>query len=106
MPERYTHKKLSELILGDPCEETHAAIDEPVKEMGRAHRKLYHDPVSAGLIGFFENGYKGAISAAMHIMTDKYVDDYIYKEALKFSLKILEHVKDEIEKAEKEELKN
>jgi len=61
MPERYIHKKLSELVLDNSCEETHAAIDEPVKEMGRGHRKLYHDPFSAGIIGFFENGYKGAI---------------------------------------------
>lgn len=101
MPDKYIHKKLSELILGESCEKTHEAIDKPVKEMGRGHRKLYHDPISASLIGLFENGCKGAISAAMHIVTDKYANNYVSKEALRFSLKIIEYVKDELEKVEK-----
>jgi len=100
MPDRYIHKKLSELILGDPCEKTHTAIDAPVKEMGRGHRELYHDPISAGLVGLFEDGCKGAISAAVHIITDKYANNYVSKEVLRFSLKMIEYAKNELEKVE------
>lgn len=103
MPERYIHKKISEFLLGDSCEATHAAIDEPVKKYGRGHRKLYHDPISASLIGLFEDGYKGVISAAVHIITDKCVDNQIYKDALKLSLGILGQIKDEVENFEKVE---
>ena len=102
MPERYVHKKLSELLFGDSCEATHAAIDEPVKELGRGHRKLYHDPISAGLIGLVEDGYKGALSSTVHIITDNCTSNPIYKEALKLSLEILGRAKKEIEKIEKE----
>lgn len=91
MPDRNVHKKISELVLGDPCEDTHAYIDSPVKELGRGHRSLYHDPLSASLIGFIKNGYKGATSGILHIITDRYFNTYLSKEALRFSLKVIEY---------------
>ncbi len=96
MPDRNIHKKISEFIVGTPCEETHAYIDGPVKELGYGHRKLYHDPMSAGLIGVFKNGYRGAISGILHIITDRYFNTYLSKEALRFSLKVIEHEKSKI----------
>jgi hypothetical protein len=96
MPDRNTHKKISELIVGNPCEETHAYIDSPVKELGYGHRKLYHDPMSASLIGAFKNGYRGVISGILHIITDRYFNTYLSKETLRLSLKIIEHEKNKI----------
>lgn len=99
MPDRNIHKKISELIIGDACEKTHEVIDSAVKEMGRGHRVLYHDPISASLIGLYENGYKGLVSGIMHIVTDKYADNYLYKETLRFSLKLAEYMKKQIGKS-------
>ncbi len=104
MPDRYTHMKISELLLGDRCEKTHAAIDYPVKELGRGHRSLNHDPISAGLIGIFEDGYEGLVSSIAHLIADKYANNYLYKETLRFSLKMIEYAKTEMEKYKLKEI--
>jgi hypothetical protein len=93
MPNRYTHEKISELLLGNPCSETHEAIDRPVKRLGPAHREFYHDPLSAYLIGFSKNGYKGGISGILHITADRYVNNQIKKDTVKYWLKLLEHAR-------------
>jgi hypothetical protein len=98
MPDRNIHKKISELIVGNTCEETHAYIDGPVKEFGYGHREFYHDPVSAGLIGLFNNGYRGAISGILHIIIDRCFNTYLSKETLRLSLKVFEHEKGKIRK--------
>lgn len=93
MPDRSTHKKISEILLGNACEDTHAAIDEPVKRYGSGHRRFYHDPLSAFLIGISKDGYKGAISGLIHITTDRYVDSKIKKDTVNYSLKIIEYLR-------------
>lgn len=73
MPGRDAHKKFSELLLGDDCNATHAAIDYPYRYLGRKHRVLFHDLLSAVLIGYFMDGYKGLASALLHLAADEYI---------------------------------
>ncbi len=73
MPDRTAHKKFSKLLLGDDCNATHAAIDYPYRFLGRRHRVLFHDPLSAAFIGYFMDGYKGLASALLHLAADKYL---------------------------------
>ncbi len=71
MPARKEHNKLSKIFLGKSCNRTHAAIDYPFRFMGRRHRILFHDPISAALIGYLANGDEGALSGWMHLAADK-----------------------------------
>jgi len=79
MPNREVHKLISRLISGYECEKTHAVIDLPAKYFGKSHRILFHDPVSAFVIGYVCNGPEGAVSAIAHIVTDYLVTKYSKK---------------------------
>ncbi len=77
MPQRYQHRKLTKLLLGDDYDEVHAAIDRPVKKYpGRAHRRYNHDPLSAVLVGCKAAKKKGksctggASAGLIHIIQD------------------------------------
>ena len=76
MPSREVHKIISKIITGYDCDKTHAAIDWPVKYLGRNHRILFHDPISAFIIGYFCNGPEGAASGIAHIATDYLTSKY------------------------------
>jgi hypothetical protein len=71
MPSRYKHKKFSKLLIGYPCDKTHKVIDYPVKFLGKNHRMLFHDPISALAIGFLLDGQKGSLSALTHLFLDE-----------------------------------
>jgi hypothetical protein len=73
MPGREVHKKLSEALLDDDCDSTHAAIDYPFRFLGRRHRILFHDPISSAVLGYMADGYKGVVSAMMHLVEDHYI---------------------------------
>lgn len=70
MPSREIHRLISKIITGYECDKTHAALDWPVKYLAGHHRILFHDPLSAFIIGYISNGPEGAISALAHIATD------------------------------------
>lgn len=70
MPSREVHKLISKLITGYECDKTHAALDWPAKYLAGNHRILFHDPISAFIIGYLNNGPEGAVSALAHIATD------------------------------------
>ncbi|MHA1744064.1 MAG: hypothetical protein ACTSV6_07420 [Candidatus Heimdallarchaeota archaeon] len=70
MPDRYIHNKTTELLVGNKCDKTHKIIDYPVKYFGRKHRFLFHDPISASIIGILTNGYKGVCAGLSHIVLD------------------------------------
>ncbi|MEM5766425.1 MAG: hypothetical protein QW423_02220 [Candidatus Aenigmatarchaeota archaeon] len=76
MPSRYIHKKISKILTGKSCEKTNRTIDYPVKILGKKHRILFHDPISAFLIGLVCDGKEGAVSALIHIATDNYCSKY------------------------------
>jgi len=79
MPSREIHKMISRLLTGYECDKTHAALDWPAKYLGRGHRILFHDPISAFLLGYICNGPEGAVSGVAHILTDYLVTKYIKK---------------------------
>jgi len=72
MPDHRVHKKISKLLLEKDCELTHSVIDYPVRFLGENHRILFHDPLSASVIGFISDGYVGVFAGLLHLATDKY----------------------------------
>lgn len=47
--------------------EVNRMVDFPVKWMGRAHRKLFHTPAEAMLIGYLVDGWDGVRGGLRHI---------------------------------------
>ncbi|MEM5835590.1 MAG: hypothetical protein QW040_01205 [Candidatus Aenigmatarchaeota archaeon] len=87
MPSRYIHKKISKTFINNSCEKTNRAIDYPVKILGKKHRILFHDPISALIVGFVCDGVEGVASALLHLATDYYCSKYpIIKKALSYLL--------------------
>jgi hypothetical protein len=70
VPSRKVHERISKILVGSSCEHVHYLLDFPYKFLGKKHRILFHDPISAILIGYLIEGYKGVISALAHIATD------------------------------------
>jgi hypothetical protein len=70
MPNRSTHNKISRMLVEDPCDRVHYVMDYPSRYLGRGHRILFHDPITAMLIGYSLKGKRGAASAIAHILTD------------------------------------
>ncbi|MEM5829142.1 MAG: hypothetical protein QXU15_00070 [Candidatus Aenigmatarchaeota archaeon] len=55
--------------------------------MGKKHRILFHDPISALIVGFVCDGVEGVASALLHLATDYYCSKYpIIKKALSYLL--------------------
>jgi hypothetical protein len=92
MPERYIHEKISKIILGEKYSKVHKAMDYPVKYLGKRHRILFHDILSASLIGFSIYGYNGALAGILHLIADKNFNTKFRKNLLKLSLKFLGYI--------------
>jgi len=72
MPSRRVHELFDLLFLGRRYSKVHRTLDAPSKMLGQSHRSLLHDPMSAMLIGAVLTGdMRGALSALLHIWTDK-----------------------------------
>jgi len=82
MPSNHTHKKISKLLLGKNCRLTHEIIDYPVRFLGEKHRVLFHDPVSAAVIGYVTNGPEGVYSGLLHLAADRICSKYKIVEKL------------------------
>jgi len=95
MPDRDVHRKLSRYLTGDDCNATHAAIDYPFRFLGRGHRVLFHDPLSAMMIGYIMDRYKGVASAVLHLAADEYLRPKQAKTAVKVFGYVLKLVLDE-----------
>ncbi len=76
MPRRSSHKKLSKWLLGNAHSEVHKALDWPHKLLGRRHRILFHDPLSAMFFGAAaaarrgKNPLTGAAAGVVHVAQD------------------------------------
>jgi hypothetical protein len=73
MPERKYHVALDKLVLGKSYSQVHKYIDMPYLVLGKKHRVMFHDPLTAILIGYMVGGNEGAISALLHIWLDRVV---------------------------------
>ncbi|MEM5869681.1 MAG: hypothetical protein QXR09_00735 [Candidatus Aenigmatarchaeota archaeon] len=72
--------------MGKSCEKTNKVIDYPVKFLGRKHRILFHDPLSALIIGIAYDGVEGAVSGLLHIAVDKICSRYHVEKILDYLL--------------------
>jgi hypothetical protein len=61
---------LDRIFLGRKFSQVHKLIDLPARSMGKKHRTLFHDPLSAIAIGYAVGGLEGAMSALLHIAVD------------------------------------
>ena len=87
MPSCYKHEKFSKLLVGYSCKRTHKLLDYPVRFLGKKHRKLFHDPISALVIGFLSDGLNGSLSALSHIILDEaYSKNKILKKLIDYLL--------------------
>lgn len=70
------HRAISKLVTGDEHPEVHRCIDWPYWFLGRRHRRLFHDPLSAGVLGavvsmaYGKDPVSGALAAQAHIIQD------------------------------------
>jgi hypothetical protein len=72
MPSRRVHNYTCKLILGKSFDGVHAAMDLPVKWLGRRHRIMYHTPFEAAMIARRVSSDPRAVSAAMlHLRYDE-----------------------------------
>jgi len=65
LPSRRVHNLVDKALLGRSYDSVHRAIDQPYKYLGKRHRILFHDPLTATLA----SGGKPA-PATLHILLD------------------------------------
>jgi len=71
MPGRSVHVKVDRMLLKRPHPRVHRMLDLPHLWMGERHRRLFHDPLTAMMVGYAVDGPEGGLSALLHVMTDK-----------------------------------
>lgn len=73
MPNLLVHEFIDETFFGRSFKKLHRAIDKPVFYLGRRHRVLFHDPVSASLIAqkLYPNDKDAILAAHYHILFDE-----------------------------------
>lgn len=72
MPSRKVHTMDSR--LGGYSRKVNNMIDLPYAWLGNKHRVLFHDPVSAMMLGYIIDGQRGAIGALRHLALDSIKD--------------------------------
>lgn len=70
MPSRRVHEAIDRVFLGRKFSQVHKLLDSPHRALGRKHRALFHDHLSASLIGYAVAGWDGAMSALLHVAMD------------------------------------
>jgi hypothetical protein len=85
MPKRRTHEKIAKLLLGKSYPNVDIVIDLPSKFLGSSHRRIFHTPLEAALIGLFLSGdIRGAADGVLHILVDA-VESSVNRELLKLT---------------------
>jgi len=75
IPRHSVHRAVEKLLLGSDFKDVHVALDMPAMLGVKGHRRFFHDPVSAALIGYALHGSGGALSALLHIALDQACND-------------------------------
>lgn len=71
MPSWRLHRLVDKIVLGREYPEVHRALDLPYLWLGPKHRILFHDPITATMMGYAIAGPRGALSALLHITLDR-----------------------------------
>ncbi len=69
MPSHEVHSLISKALFGKSYREVDRAIDRPYKFLGRKHRKLFHDPISASVISYAR--CRSPFPGLLHIYLDE-----------------------------------
>jgi len=74
MPDHMTHRIVKELLLGTSDMDVDKLIDDPVRFLGKGHRKLFHSPRDVFMLAAFSKDPARFIDHAfIHIATDRAV---------------------------------
>jgi hypothetical protein len=86
MPSHKLHKYVDKLMFGKAYPEVHKALDKPCFWLGKKHRILFHDPLSAMILAYkASNDSYGWLSGYMHTWLDKKCSkDKMFKAFLEF----------------------
>jgi hypothetical protein len=71
VPSWRLHRLVDKIVLGREYPEVHRALDLPYLWLGPKHRILFHDPITATMMGYAIAGPRGALSALLHITLDR-----------------------------------
>lgn len=71
MPDRSVHNLIALALMKRSFNQVNRTLDMPYKVYGSAHRKYFHDPLSAYLIGYALAGNEGGKAALIHLLTDQ-----------------------------------
>ena len=73
MPNLLVHEFIDEAFFGRSFKKLHRAMDKPVFYLGRTHRVLFHDPLSASFIAqkLYPNDEDAILAAHYHILFDE-----------------------------------
>ena len=72
MPSRRLHETIDLMLLGQKFGQVHKTLDLPSRWLGMKHRQVFHDELSAIMIGYALGGPRGALSALLHVWLDRY----------------------------------
>lgn len=72
MPNRQVHNFVNKILLGESYSKVSKLIDYPIKILpGPKHRVLFHDVISAPIVGtVVSRNIKGTVAALSHITVD------------------------------------
>lgn len=89
MPSHRMHKYTTELFFGAPYGQVHEAIDKAYVFAGRKHRRFFHDPLEAYVMGMIASSdSKGGPVGLFHVWLDEQCSkDKHLKKWLEFSAK-------------------
>lgn len=65
------HQLICNLLLGKSYPELDRIIDLVDFAPPRGHRKYFHDPFTAALIGYAMYGKEGALAGLLHVLLDE-----------------------------------
>lgn len=75
MPNNPVHIFWSRRATGRECARTHRIIDSFSSTKGKAHRELFHDPMSAALVATVVEGPRCVAAAQNHLLIDRLYGD-------------------------------
>ena len=89
MPGHTVHRYYDRLVLGKSYDEVHRALDRPYSVLRGQHRRLFHTPEEAYMIGVLaSSGHGGGVAGLSHVWLDKKCSkDKEFKKLLKLMAK-------------------
>lgn len=89
MPRHRVHRYFSRITLGKPYGRVHRAIDRPYRWLGRKHRRVFHSPEEAYVMGYLaDNDGMSGWGGVWHVWLDRACSEHPeYRKFLEFQTK-------------------